>query len=59
MAALLTFDAMMRGDQGFGFNYAVAVCSDAIASKFDYDAQWSCNVWSARLAQEAEGCLAG
>ena len=24
MAALLTFDAMMRGDQGFGFNYAVA-----------------------------------
>jgi len=24
MAALLTFDAMIRGDQGFGFNYAVA-----------------------------------
>ena len=55
----MTFDAMMSGGQGFGFNYAVAgIAQNSIASKFDDDAQRPCNVWSARLAQEAEGCLA-
>ena len=52
----LSFDALMSGGEGFSFNYAVAgIRRDALTCQLDDDDDRYRHVWSARLAQEAEG----